>query len=38
MIRHEIRKEDQMAWFKFKIQLAIIVVAVAVVSFYCLSK
>lgn len=38
MIRHEIRKEDMKAWDKFKIQLAIIVVAVAVVSFYCLSR
>lgn len=38
MIRHEIRKEDQKAWFKFKIQLAVIVAAVAVVSFYCLSR
>ena len=38
MIRHEIREEDLKAWSKFKIQLAIIVVAVAVVSFYCLSK
>lgn len=38
MIRHEIRKEDQKAWLKFKIQLAAIVAAVAVISFYCLSK
>lgn len=38
MIRHEIRKEDLKAWGKFKIQLAVIIVAVAVVSFYCLSR
>lgn len=38
MIRHEIRKEDLKAWGKFKIQLALIVTGVAVVSFYCLSK
>lgn len=38
MIRHEIRKEDQKAWLKFKIQLAVIVIAVAVLSFYCLSR
>lgn len=38
MIRHEIRKEDLKAWIKFKIQLAVIVISVAVISFYCLSK
>lgn len=38
MISHEIRKEDQKSWFKFKIQLAVIIVTVAVVSFYCLSR
>lgn len=38
MIRHEIRKEDQKGWLKLKIQLAVIVISVAVISFYCLSK
>lgn len=38
MIRHEIRKEDQSGWLKFKIQLAVIVISVAVISFYFLSK
>lgn len=38
MIRHEIRKEDQKGWLKFKIQLAVIVISVVVISFYCLSK
>lgn len=38
MIRHEIRKEDLKEWLKFKIQLAAIVIGVAVISFYCLSK
>ena len=38
MIRHEIHKEDLKAWGKFKIQLAVISIAVAVVSFYCLSR
>lgn len=38
MIRHEIRKEDQNGWLKFKIQLAVIVISVAAISFYCLSK
>ena len=38
MIRHEIRKEDLKSWGKFKIQLAVIVISVAVISFYCLSK
>lgn len=38
MIRHEIRKEELKEWLKFKIQLAVIVISVAVISFYCLSK
>ena len=38
MIRHEIRKEDQKAWGKFKIKLALIVIGFAVASIICLSK
>lgn len=38
MIRHEIRKEDLKAWRNFKIKLAVIVISVAAISFYCLSK
>lgn len=38
MIRHEIRKEDLKEWFKFKIQLALIVIGFAIASVICLSK